>query len=75
MVLNLLRRGARVAALDLKADALAETVTLAGAGKRLTVHEVNVADAERVAALPEEVIAAHGTVTACSTWRASSSRS
>ncbi len=62
MVLNLLRRGARVAALDLKADALAETVPLAGAGKRLTVHEVNVADAERVAALPEEVIAAHGTV-------------
>lgn len=61
-MLNLLAKGARVAAVDLKADALAETARLAGAGARLSTHEVNVADAQRVAALPEEVIAAHGTV-------------
>lgn len=62
VVLGLLKRGARVAAVDLKPHALAETTALAGPGARLTAHEVNVADAARVATLPDEVIAAHGTV-------------
>ncbi len=62
VVLALLRRGARVAAVDLSEGGLAETARLAGAGERLTSHALSVTDRERVAALPEEVIAAHGRV-------------
>jgi short-subunit dehydrogenase len=63
VVLDLLARGARVAALDLSEVGLAETVTLAGlpAG-RLTTHVINVADRAQVLALPQKVIAAHGQV-------------
>ena len=63
VVLELLKRGARVAAVDLSADGLAETVRLAGnPGERLTTHVVNVAQLDEVAALPAAVIAAHGQV-------------
>ncbi len=63
VVLELLRRGARVAAVDLRGGGLAETARISGAtGGRLTCHEVDVADAERVTALREEVVAAHGAV-------------
>ena len=62
VVLALLARGARVAAVDLKEEALAETASRAGAGDRLSTHVVDVTDADRVAALPAEVVAAHGTV-------------
>lgn len=62
VALGLVRRGARVAAVDLNAEGLAETARLARAGNRLTTHGLDVTDAERVAALPGEVIAAHGQV-------------
>jgi NAD(P)-dependent dehydrogenase (short-subunit alcohol dehydrogenase family) len=63
VVLGLLGRGARVAAVDLSADGLAGTVSLAGPnGDRLTTHQVNVTDAEAVNALPQAVIDAHGSV-------------
>ncbi|WP_298816759.1 SDR family NAD(P)-dependent oxidoreductase [Chloroflexus sp.] len=63
LVLHLLRKGARVAAVDLNSTALAETAQLAGAGSsRLSTHVVNVADRAAVAALPAQVIAAHGVV-------------
>lgn len=63
VVLGLLRRGGRVAAIDLSGDRLAQTVELAGAeASRLTTHVVNVTDAEAVAALPQQVIDAHGQV-------------
>ncbi|QCX28747.1 SDR family NAD(P)-dependent oxidoreductase [Nocardioides jishulii] len=62
VVLELLRRGARVAAVDLRAAALAETAALAGAGDRLTSHEVDVSDAAAVERMANEVLAAHGTV-------------
>lgn len=63
VVLDLLKRGARVAAVDLNGEALAETVRLAGdPGARLSTHVVNVANLDEVAALPEAVIAAHGQV-------------
>ena len=62
VVLELLRRGARVAAVDLREDGLATTAELAVAGDRLSTHAVNVTDVAAVGALPEQVIAAHGAV-------------
>jgi len=63
MVLQLLSRGARVAAVDISEPALQETVELAGEKKgMLSTHIVNITDRERVAALPEEVLAVHGAV-------------
>lgn len=60
VVLELLRRGARVAAIDLRAEGLAETAVAAAAGERLSTHAVDVTDADAVEMLPEQVIAAHG---------------
>ena len=63
VVLGLLDRGARVAAVDLSAHRLAGTVDLAGPNvDRLTTHCVDVTDAAAVEALPDEVIEAHGAV-------------
>lgn len=62
VVLELLRRGARVAAVDLRPQGLEETARLAAAGDRLSTHPVDVSDRDRVATLPDEVIAAHGRV-------------
>jgi NAD(P)-dependent dehydrogenase (short-subunit alcohol dehydrogenase family) len=62
VVLGLLARGARVAAVDLNAAGLAETAELADAGDRLTQHPLNVADRDAVLALPDAVVAAHGQV-------------
>lgn len=62
VVLGLLRRGARVAAVDLSADGLAGTAQLARAGKRLTTHASDITDRERMVALAGEVVAAHGAV-------------
>lgn len=63
VVLELLERGARVAALDLREEGLAETVRLAGApADRLSTHVVDVSDAARVEAVAREVLAAHGAV-------------
>ena len=62
VVLRLLADGARVAALDLSVDGLAETTRLAAAGDRLTTHAVNVADRAAVEAARDEILAAHTTV-------------
>jgi NAD(P)-dependent dehydrogenase (short-subunit alcohol dehydrogenase family) len=62
VVLELLRRGARVAAVDLRADGLAGTVDLAAAGERLMTVEADVTDAAAIAALPERVAATLGPV-------------
>jgi NAD(P)-dependent dehydrogenase (short-subunit alcohol dehydrogenase family) len=69
VVLDLLRRGARVAAVDLSVEGLAETARLAetvgrpGAAEgRLTTHVMSVADRAGVEALPAQVVAAHGQV-------------
>jgi short-subunit dehydrogenase len=62
-VLEALRRGAKVAAVDLSQEGLAETRKLAGSlSKHLTTHVVNIADREAVAALPDAVAKAHGAV-------------
>lgn len=63
VALGLLKRGARVAAVDLSAAGLAETVSLAGAPVgRLTTHALSVADRAAVLKLPDAVIKAHGQV-------------
>ncbi len=63
LVLELLNRGARVAALDISEAGLKETLELAGSKKdRVSTHVVNVSDREAVGALPEAIIAAHGQV-------------
>ena len=62
VVLELLRRGARVAALDLRKDSLDETVEIAAAGERLATFPCDVTDREAVAALPDQVVAALGQV-------------
>jgi len=62
VTLQLIRKGARVAAVDLNEANLAETARLAAAGGRLSTHVVNVADRAAVDALPEKVVALHGQV-------------
>jgi NAD(P)-dependent dehydrogenase (short-subunit alcohol dehydrogenase family) len=62
VALQLIARGASVAAVDLNEAGLAETAKLAAAGKRLTTHAVNVSDRKAVLALPAAVIKAHGQV-------------
>lgn len=63
LVLLLLAKGARVAAVDINEAGLQKTVELAGesAGK-LSTHRLDITDREAVAALPERVIAEHGAV-------------
>lgn len=63
LVLALLKKGARVAAVDINQATLLETVALAGDAKdRVSIHVVNIADRAAVEALPDAVIAAHGSV-------------
>lgn len=62
VVLTLLRRGSRVAAVDLNGEGLKETARLAGAGDRVSLHTANVTDVDQVQELPEAVMAAHGAV-------------
>jgi NAD(P)-dependent dehydrogenase (short-subunit alcohol dehydrogenase family) len=63
LVLNLLAKGARVAAIDINESALRETVDLMGSQKdRLSTHVVNITDKDAVAALPEQIIQKHGAV-------------
>lgn len=62
VVLQLLAKGARVAALDLNEQSLAETAQLANAGDRLTTHVVNVTDRAAVEALPAAIRAQHGAI-------------
>lgn len=59
---ELLARGARVAAVDLRRSALEETAAALGAGEALSLHEADVSDPAAVAALPQAVIAHHGAV-------------
>ena len=63
LVLNLLSRGAKVAAVDISESALAETNKLAGemAGC-LSTHLLNITDRAEVEKLPEQVIAKLGHV-------------
>ena len=63
VVLELIRRGGRVTAVDLSEAGLAETVALAKAPEGwLSTHALSVSDRAAVEALPEQVVAAHGNV-------------
>jgi NAD(P)-dependent dehydrogenase (short-subunit alcohol dehydrogenase family) len=63
LVLNLLSRGASVAAVDINEAALQETAELAEDKKsKLSTHVLNITDKEAVAALPGQVISRHGAV-------------
>lgn len=63
LVLVLLEKGARVAAVDISEKTLQETLSLAGSlSERVSTHVVNIADRAAVEALPEAVIAAHHAV-------------
>lgn len=60
VALLLLKKGARVAAVDLKQDFLEETKKLAGdKATQLSLHDVDISDQTAVETLPNAVIAAH----------------
>lgn len=62
LVYDALNRGAKVAAVDLRAKSLDETAALAGAGERLSVHAADITDRAAVADLPAEILNRHGSV-------------
>lgn len=62
VVLELLRRGAKVSALDLSEAGLEQTALLAAAGRRLSTHVIDITDRAAVEALPKAVLKAHGEV-------------
>lgn len=62
LVFELLARGAKVAAIDIRQESLDETVELAEAGDDLVTLINDVTDREAVRALPESIVSAHGAV-------------
>jgi len=62
VTLEALRRGARVAAVDISDAGLRETSDLAVAGEHLSTHRVDVTDRAAVAALPAAVLERFGSV-------------
>ncbi|MBS3913388.1 MAG: SDR family oxidoreductase [Bacteroidetes bacterium] len=63
MVLNLLKRGARVAAVDMRESALEETKLLSAENAgNLSVHVLDITDKAAVEKFPEIVMEAHGAV-------------
>lgn len=62
VVLQLLARGARVAAVDLSEAGLAETTSRSGNSDRLSVHPLNITDLAGVEALPAAVQERHGQI-------------
>ncbi len=64
VVLELLRAGATVVAVDLRADSLAQTASLASAPDRLDTRALDITDRAAVLELPAQVEAAHGRVDA-----------
>jgi NAD(P)-dependent dehydrogenase (short-subunit alcohol dehydrogenase family) len=61
VVLNLLSKGSRVAALDLSHEGLTETASLAKSEK-LSTHQVNISDLSQVVSSKSAVNAFHGMV-------------
>ncbi len=62
LVLELLSRGARVAAADIRPESLQETARLAGAGDRLAGIIVDVSDREAIGQMPDRVVESFGVV-------------
>ncbi len=64
VVLELLRRGAKVAAVDIRPESLDETAELAEAGERLATFPIDITDRAATEALPARVIETLGDVDA-----------
>ncbi len=65
LVIQLVAKGARVAAVDLNADTLKETLALLNENAdHCSSHVLNIADQDGIAQLPQAVIAVHGCVDA-----------
>ena len=62
VALEALRRGARVAGVDVSAAGLAETASLGADPERLSTHVVDITDKAAVAALPAAVVDRFGQV-------------
>jgi short-subunit dehydrogenase len=63
LVLQLLSRGASVAAIDISESALQETIKLSGENKdKLSTHVVNITEKGAVDILPDQIISHHGVV-------------
>lgn len=62
LVLKLLKKGAKVAAVDLNQTGLEETYNLANKSSDLSLHVLNIADKEKVDLLVDEVKSIHGYV-------------
>jgi short-subunit dehydrogenase len=63
LTLLLLKKGARIAAVDINEINLKETAALAGDHQgRLSIHIMNITDRDAISTLPEMVIQAHGVV-------------
>ena len=62
LVLSLLSRGARVAAVDLRDEPLAALATKANVGDRLSLHALDITDKDAVSTLPDAVASAHGAI-------------
>lgn len=62
LVLELLSRGARVAAADIRQEGLDGTAALAAAGDRLHTEVLDVTDRDGVGALPDRIVASYGAV-------------
>jgi short-subunit dehydrogenase len=63
LVLHLANKGAKVAAIDINPDGLAETKTLAGEkSEQISQHVADISDLEAVSALPEAIQAEHGAI-------------
>ncbi len=63
LVLNLVNKGAKVAAADINPQTLQKTTDLAGElGNKISQYIVNITDRKAVEDLPEKIIARHGAV-------------
>ena len=62
VALDAIRRGARVAAVDINAVTLEETASLGGVAASISTHVVDITDRAAVAALPQAVIERFGQV-------------
>jgi short-subunit dehydrogenase len=63
LVLQLLSRGARVAAIDIKKDTLDETVKLSGENKaKISTYVTDITNRDAVKKLPDQIITRHGAI-------------
>lgn len=63
LVIDLLKKGASVAAIDISEAGLQETASLAGElADQLSIHKADITDRTAIEKLPEQVIAKHGRV-------------